>query len=68
MAVEFRGDTWLYVQAEIEKSIRNKTNVCITTGKTHEEIVAAQGAIEALKSILNLPQVYDTLAATKPRQ
>lgn len=63
MAVDFRGETWKYVEEQITKFIGHHTATCISPDKSHEEIIRAQGAILALKTILNLPQEPKLLAA-----
>jgi len=63
MAVNFQGETWRYVEDQLNKFIGHNTAICISPDKTHEEIIRAQGAIQALKTILNLPQEPKLLAA-----
>lgn len=65
MAVNFTGETWLYLEAKLKKAIENNTAICINPEKSYKDVLAAQGAILALKSILNLPQEPKLLAATR---
>lgn len=63
MSVNFHGETWKFVEDQINKFIGHNTATCISPDKSHEEIIRAQGAIQALKTILNLPQESKMLAA-----
>lgn len=65
MSVNFAGETWLYIESKIKQSIENYTALCLNPAKSYKDIIAAQGAILALKSILNLPQEPKLLAATR---
>lgn len=56
MAVDFMGDTWKHVEAHVKRAIDNNQSITTSTDKTYKDILRAQGAILALKSILNMPQ------------
>ena len=67
MSVNFNDETWKYVETEIVKGIENMKSVCTNADKSYKEVLVAQGAIQALKTILNLPQAAKALAATPKR-
>jgi len=53
--VNFNDDTWKYVEEKVKESLARYTSVCTSTDKTYKELLQAQGAIAALKTILSLP-------------
>lgn len=67
MSVNFHDDTWKYVENELVKNIENMRAVCTNPAKSYKEVLVAQGGIQALKTILNLPQAAQALAATTKR-
>lgn len=65
MAVNFNDDTWKYVSTKIEESIKKQTEMCTNASTSYKEVLQAQAKIAALRTILNLPQVAQSLAATR---
>lgn len=68
MSANFNDETWKFVESELVKGIQNQTQVCTSGDKSYKDVLRAQGAIAALKNVLNLPQVLKQLAATPQRK
>lgn len=65
MAVNFNDETWKYVEALCEDSMKRQISLCIQPDTTWEQVLQARGQILALKGILNQPLNAQTLAANK---
>lgn len=55
MTVSFQTETWKFVEAQIDNLIKNKTVICTNDKSSYKDMLLAQGAIAALKTIKDLP-------------
>lgn len=63
--VDFNSPTWKYIETEIAKSLDQQSSVCTNFDKSYKELLRAQGAVAAYKTVLNLPQIAQSIAATQ---
>jgi hypothetical protein len=52
--VDFRSDTWRFVEDRCKKFIENQMSNLTQTDKSYKDLLLAQGQIQAFKTILAL--------------
>lgn len=65
MAVSFTNETWAFIEAQIDGVIKNKAAICTNSQSSYKDLLLAQGAIAALKTIKNLPLAAQRAANTR---
>ena len=55
MTVSFENETWKFVEAQIDDVIRKRIAICTDSKSSYKDMLQAQGAIAALKTIKDLP-------------
>lgn len=65
MAVNYNDETWLYVKNKIEALVEKQKSLLINHDTSYKDLLRAQGAVAALKTVLELPHTATLLAATR---
>ena len=53
--VSFESETWKFVEARVDELLKHNVNICTDSKSSYKDMLQAQGAIAALKTIKDLP-------------